>query len=292
VVETIVHLERRWSVKLPEEVIFDARFTHVEGIAGMIEGLVQADGRPERAAVAEAAGSSLVLMQPGSDEAIPLFLVHAADGALLPYANLARHLAGDRPVYGLQPQATEELPLVHTRIEEMAEHYVDLVRSVRPQGPYLLGGLCGGAVIGCEMARLLEAQDEEVRLVMFDAADPAAPRRAHLYMRRRVDRVRQALAECNLRKLPGVLGRKLRGFADFEWRRQQVRTQGRLAMAAIRLCRRTGLAPPRWVRSVPMTTLFTPRPGGISGPPPRAGGDPALPRDVGKRRQRALLAGL
>lgn len=36
VVETIAHLETRWGIKLPEEVVFDPRFTHVAGIAEVV----------------------------------------------------------------------------------------------------------------------------------------------------------------------------------------------------------------------------------------------------------------
>lgn len=41
VVETIAHLEARWQVKLPEQVVFDARFTHVAGIADLVAGLLR-----------------------------------------------------------------------------------------------------------------------------------------------------------------------------------------------------------------------------------------------------------
>ena len=40
VVETIVHLERRWDVRLPDDVVFDPRFNHVAGIAELVAALV------------------------------------------------------------------------------------------------------------------------------------------------------------------------------------------------------------------------------------------------------------
>jgi acyl carrier protein len=40
VVETIVHLERRWRVRLPDEVVFDPRFNHVSGIADLVASLL------------------------------------------------------------------------------------------------------------------------------------------------------------------------------------------------------------------------------------------------------------
>jgi acyl carrier protein len=41
VVETIAHLERRWEVKLPEEMLFDPGFNHVSGIAALVGALVE-----------------------------------------------------------------------------------------------------------------------------------------------------------------------------------------------------------------------------------------------------------
>ena len=46
VVETIVHLERRWNVRLPEELIFDPRFTHVDGIARIVEAHLGSEEQP------------------------------------------------------------------------------------------------------------------------------------------------------------------------------------------------------------------------------------------------------
>src|SRR5207244_6678225 len=43
------------------------------------------------------------------------------------------------------------------------------MRSVQPNGPYYIGGMCGGARIAFDMARLLEVQGHEVRLLaIFD----------------------------------------------------------------------------------------------------------------------------
>lgn len=41
VVQTIAYLERRWRVTLPDEVIRDPSFTHIDGIADMVARLVE-----------------------------------------------------------------------------------------------------------------------------------------------------------------------------------------------------------------------------------------------------------
>ena len=251
VVELIVHLERRWEVELPDEVVFDPEFASVNGIARLVRRL---RASPAARAASPSRDASLVLLQ-ARGEGAPLFLVHAGDGLALPYANLARRLAGTRPVYALQLLAADGLPMVHTRVEEMAAHYVPAVRGVQPRGPYLLGGSCLGALVASEMAHLLEAEREEVRLVLLDAADPSAARRPNLEMRRRVDRASHLVRSTAPLRLPAALARKLLGFAAFEWQRLRRGTSARLGLLAIRLCRRLRLPPPRWVREMPVRAL-------------------------------------
>jgi len=46
-------------------------------------------------------------------------------------------------------------------VEEMAAHYVELMRARQPRGPYFLGGWCYGGIIALEMAQQLRAAGEE-----------------------------------------------------------------------------------------------------------------------------------
>ena len=53
----------------------------------------------------------------------------------------------------------------------MAAHYVAALRSVRPEGPYLLGGWSLGGIIAFEMAQQLQALGQEVaRLAVLDVS--------------------------------------------------------------------------------------------------------------------------
>ncbi len=57
----------------------------------------------------------------------------------------------------------------------MAEHYVEAMREVQPEGPYRLGGWSMGGVVAFEMARRLAEQNQRVeRLVLIDSFAPAA----------------------------------------------------------------------------------------------------------------------
>jgi thioesterase domain-containing protein len=120
------------------------------------------------------AGEPFVVLAEGSREACPVFLVHDAYGDLLLYRQLAQELRGRR-VLGIAPPQLGSGLAAFTRIEAMAAHYVRLVRQAWPNGPYLLGGLCAGAIIAAEMALLLESAGEDAALVaVLDAADVEA----------------------------------------------------------------------------------------------------------------------
>ena len=50
-------------------------------------------------------------------------------------------------------------------IVTMAEVYAAAIRQIQPHGPYLLGGWSMGGLVAVEMARLLQADGEETRLL-------------------------------------------------------------------------------------------------------------------------------
>src|SRR5207237_3712236 len=52
-------------------------------------------------------------------------------------------------------------PVPYT-LEEIAADHLEALRSVQPEGPYLLGGFCAGGHVAFEMARQLQAQGERV----------------------------------------------------------------------------------------------------------------------------------
>jgi thioesterase domain-containing protein len=107
--------------------------------------------------------SSLVLVQAGGGGA-PFFFVHGAGGNVLSFRDVARRLGADQTVYALQARGVDGAVPLDT-IEQMADDYLAAIRSVQPEGPYLLGGYSGGGVIAYEMAQRLTASGQEVALV-------------------------------------------------------------------------------------------------------------------------------
>ncbi|MCA1579781.1 MAG: AMP-binding protein, partial [Acidobacteria bacterium] len=117
--------------------------------------------------------SSLVQIRSGADRT-PLFFAHPSGGNILCYAELARHIGPDQPIYGLQAQGLDKERPRHTTIEEMAAYYVKLLREVQPEGPYFLGGWSMGGIIAFEMAQQLKSQGQDVaKLALIDVMAPA-----------------------------------------------------------------------------------------------------------------------
>lgn len=104
----------------------------------------------------------------------PFFCVHPADGTVLSYIHLARHLGSQQPFYGLQVVTPN--PETGGQVEEMASRYIQAIQTVQPQGPYLLGGWSLGGVIALEMAQQLQQSGHEVALLaLIDSWAPPNP---------------------------------------------------------------------------------------------------------------------
>jgi aspartate racemase len=101
----------------------------------------------------------------------PLFCIHGIGGGVLSYAELARELPPDLPLYGLQARGFAQGEEPHTTVEDMAADYVKQIRSIQPTGPYFLAGFSFGGLIAFEMARQLYAAEERVALLaLLDTA--------------------------------------------------------------------------------------------------------------------------
>ena len=106
----------------------------------------------------------------------PFFCVHGGGGHVLFYYDMARRLGDDQPFYGLQAQGMDGKSPRHTRLEDMAAHYIKEMQTAQPDGPYYLGGVSLGGVIAYEMAQQLQAQGERVALLaMFEGLHPDFP---------------------------------------------------------------------------------------------------------------------
>ncbi len=125
---------------------------------------VEAMAERLRAAFENAGGPVRVLRAGGARR--PLHLFHPAGGPTSVYEPLVG-LLEDRPCYGYE--RIDEVPDIPAK----AARYVELVRSVQPGGPYVLGGWSFGGCLAHEVACLLRDAGAEVELVvMIDAVRP------------------------------------------------------------------------------------------------------------------------
>jgi thioesterase domain-containing protein/acyl carrier protein len=162
-VRLFAQIEKRLGKRLPLATLFQA--PTIAQLATIIEKGMQKDWT--------VAWSSLVEIQPGqpcefrqpAGSKPPFFCVHALGGNVLEYYDLARHLGEDQPFYGLQSQGLDGKRPPHTRVEDMAAHYITEMRELQPEGPYFIGGRSLGGMVAFEMAQQLRAQGQTIGLL-------------------------------------------------------------------------------------------------------------------------------
>jgi myxalamid-type polyketide synthase MxaE and MxaD len=138
---------------------------------------------PQESAVEHAASSrrpQIVEIQPAGSKP-PFFCVHPGALDVRCYSDLARYLGDEQPFYALQPieldnyRSLDGEPVANTSIAEVAGRCIAELRSIQPQGPYLLGGWSLGGIVAFEMAQQLQKQGEKVALLaLFDSPTPSS----------------------------------------------------------------------------------------------------------------------
>jgi amino acid adenylation domain-containing protein len=169
-VRLFAQIEKKLGKRLPLATLFQA--PTVAKLAAVIEQGLQNErsaawsslveiqrGKAESAAILRSASSGLTVSKPA------FFCVHALGGNVLEYYDLSRHLGDDQPFYGLQSQGLDGKRQPHTRVEDMAAHYIKEMRELQPEGPYFIGGRSLGGMVAFEMAQQLKAQGQTIGLL-------------------------------------------------------------------------------------------------------------------------------
>jgi thioesterase domain-containing protein len=159
-VSLISRCNRAFNADLPLRVLFER--PTIEGLAVALRGHT----RPH-------SFSPLIALQPAGFKP-PLFCIHPAGGTVFTYMHLARALAPDQPVYGLQASGLEPGEALARSITQMADDYLRAIRAVRPHGPYHLLGWSFGGIVAHAIAARLRCGGETVALLAL--LDSAAPR--------------------------------------------------------------------------------------------------------------------
>jgi thioesterase domain-containing protein/acyl carrier protein len=182
-VRLFARVRKLFSVDFPISVLFEA--PTVEACARLIADAMPApaDGETDEPATDGTIVASqprfrhLVAMHPGEGGSkSPFFLVAGMFGNVLNLRHLAHLIGTDRPFYGVQAKGLFGGEDPHDDFREMAAAYLEEVRQVQPEGPYLLGGFSGGGITAFEMAQQLHAVGEEVGILVFlDTIPPSGP---------------------------------------------------------------------------------------------------------------------
>lgn len=96
----------------------------------------------------------------------PFFFVSTGGGVVFPYFRLAPLLGHEQPLYALQDPYLNGDREPFTKTEDLAAHYVEVMREFLPNGPYLFGGYSYGGFVAYEMARMLKADGVDPALVV------------------------------------------------------------------------------------------------------------------------------
>jgi len=151
----------------------------------------------------------------------PLFCVHGLSGELFDFVELARCLGPHRPVYGLQARIVNGRPVAHS-LKAMAATYVGEIRSLQPEGPYLLAGHSAGGTIALEIAQQMRASGQPVAMVVaLDALYPGYLRElpSRAWTRRIAFHLRK-LARLDRNEILGYL--RQRGQTMKEWVQRKI----------------------------------------------------------------------
>ncbi|KAI8214402.1 hypothetical protein K4K53_005975 [Colletotrichum sp. SAR 10_77] len=89
--------------------------------------------------------------------AAPLFLIHDASGNIFSYLKLGL-LGGTRIVYGISDPHFGHEGGAWLSVDELARHYIRLVKKVMLRGDILLGGWSFGGIVAIQMAHMLATE--------------------------------------------------------------------------------------------------------------------------------------
>jgi thioesterase domain-containing protein len=115
--------------------------------------------------------SQLITLRAGPSHRA-LYFVHPLGGEVLAYRELAAAIRSPLRVLGMRWQPAEDWPPLSAALEQMATIHTMQLRSLQPNGPYLLAGWSFGGVLAYEIAQQLVAAGETVSFLGLLDANP------------------------------------------------------------------------------------------------------------------------
>ncbi|USQ15251.1 amino acid adenylation domain-containing protein (plasmid) [Legionella lytica] len=156
--QIISGIHERLSIKLSIRALFD--YPSIRLLAQEIERLLQ------KSPFNFSRDIHTIIPLKKSGHKIPLFLVHPVGGSVFWYTALAKNFDKQRPLYALQDPALETQSFLFEHLEEMASCYIENIKRIQPQGPYLIGGASFGASVAIEIAKQLQNRNEDIAAII------------------------------------------------------------------------------------------------------------------------------
>jgi thioesterase domain-containing protein len=98
-----------------------------------------------------------------------IFIIHPLHGMVYPYRELAGLLEKDFNVYGIQARGMFKNSKLPENLDELVEVYLQEIRTVQEEGPYIIAGYCFGDMVGYKLVKKLEDMNVPVEtFIMFD----------------------------------------------------------------------------------------------------------------------------
>ncbi|KAH7918588.1 amino acid adenylation [Leucogyrophana mollusca] len=150
-----------------------------------------------------------------------LFIVHDITGMATPFMRLGAFMPNEMYAIGDKHFGSAT---GFGSVDAMAEHYITLVKSAQPQGPYLIAGYSYGGSVALSMATKLAKAGEEVQhLILFDPIFIPSTERQSLkstdWTQRSIDRISSNfpdIGEVWKNKLRVEIRKNLDSMFDFE----------------------------------------------------------------------------
>ncbi|KAF9241407.1 putative nonribosomal peptide synthetase [Melanogaster broomeanus] len=150
-----------------------------------------------------------------------LFIVHDITGMATPFMRLGAFMPNEMYAIGDKHFGSAT---GFASIESMADHYISLVKSAQPQGPYIICGYSfGGQVALCMATKLTKAGETVQHLILFDPIYIPASERQSLkstnWTQRSIDRISSNFPDIGdmwKNKLRTEIRKNLDSMFDFE----------------------------------------------------------------------------
>jgi len=147
-----------------------------------------------------------------------MFIVHDITGMATPFMRLGAYMPNEMWAIGDKYFGSVD---GFTTIEEMADHYITLIRGVQPQGPYLIAGYSMGGLVALVIADKLKKAGEVItHLIIFDTIFIPTSERQSLkssdWTARAIDRISQNFPEIG-EKWKAKLSIEIRKNLDAMW---------------------------------------------------------------------------